>query len=130
VSRDEFEHRKATLNKDASSTGHANKQPEQDRHTATVAAVNTESALGSLSLVLVLAMSQTVTGRSWTPRRAVGSDCVSRGNCGVFAVVSRDPGGWLPMALPALPGVWLDNEWPAAGSRRGVARKGTDRLTT
>ena len=47
--------------------------------------------------------------------RAYGSDCVSRRNCGGFAVVSRDPGGWLPMALPALSGVWLDNEWPAAG---------------
>jgi len=39
-------------------------------------------------------------------------------------------GGWLPMALPTLSAVWLDNEWPAAGFRRGVARKGTDRLTT
>ena len=34
------------------------------------------------------------------------------------------------MALPAVSSVWLDNEWPAAGSCRGVARKGTDRLTT
>jgi hypothetical protein len=46
--------------------------------------------------------------------RACGSDCVSCRNCGGFPVVSRDPGGWLPMALPARFRVGLASERVAA----------------
>src|SRR5262245_25046104 len=57
------------------------------------------------------------------------SDCVSRRRCGGLPVASRDPGGLALYGSAGRCSVWLDNEWLAAGSRRGVARKGTDRLT-
>lgn len=49
---------------------------------------------------------------------------VSSKYCGGVPVASRDPDGWLPRALPAVCSVWLQNEWPAAKSRRGGARGG------